>query len=496
MYDLLLCDSRTGRLAKLAIYASLIAFMVVFTTDSLKGSTLPRLKEDDPDRTIAALRSEIKAAEEQKKELLRQARELNSSLRVASMKLKEVTRAAAQANGDNNGDNQTAAACQLLSSVGQRAPSGKPPCSYDFISLWYGCHGRFPSGGIWNMTSNTWTPSECALPLRPVGQCLWDAPSAASVASGRASGGQRVKSLVIVGDSQASRITYMLSAMLAEQGIGCTRTEEEEGSPDYYGFGVNSTIRRKRDCGGCDPFVMRCTNKAGVAVDVEYAVMEFLIDFEVSQKSRIHWDNSCDFKDPLPCKWAWNSQMALFESRFKKRPGGYPDAIAIFQNVHDCARRNSIDFRRDLRYLFQLINDTAPASTSVYIWQAAALNKRHQPMQWHDVTSERCTAMMHRHLEAELKPYAADTAVRNAMRRFRAELGLPAHAAVSSASISKGGSAAEAANDGGAGPWWYPTYGIYEASSQVIDWNIDGVHYKEPWYQHVNKLMTGLFCEP
>lgn len=56
-----------------------------------------------------------------------------------------------------------------------------------------------------------------------------------------------------------------------------------------------------------------------IAVDVEYLRMEFILDFEVTEQMRIHWDKNCkedaSAMPPAsaPCRWAWTTQQFYFE---------------------------------------------------------------------------------------------------------------------------------------------------------------------------------------
>jgi hypothetical protein len=243
-----------------------------------------------------------------------------------------------------------------------------PTCSFDFAALYYGCHGRFPSSGAWD-GGDRWVPADCTLapppaqaPAGPLGSCLFRPDGPAHI--------------VMMGDSQAGRYARALLRALTDRGVArCRRTAFENN--DYYG---GNLVHKRRDCGGCDSWTESCTSLAtGRSVTIEYVVLEFLIDFELSEPERIHWDHNCDFRSALPCKWAWSTQQVVFERYFRSRPT-YPDAIAIFQNIHDCGRRDAADFRRDLRWLLSLIHDAVPASSRVFFWEAAALNSAKQPM--------------------------------------------------------------------------------------------------------------------
>lgn len=60
-----------------------------------------------------------------------------------------------------------------------------------------------------------------------------------------------------------------------------------------------------------------CSASLQVAVDVEFLRMEFILDFEVTEKSRLH--SNCKPGPPeltpsgAPCKWAWTTQQFYFE---------------------------------------------------------------------------------------------------------------------------------------------------------------------------------------
>ena len=324
--------------------------------------------------------------------------------------------------------------------LAQRFPS-PPACTYDFYDAYFACHGRFPSSGSWS--GETWQPEDCRLP--PVGGgCLFE----------RASGVRAPARILLLGDSMAMRTNMALQRAMSQLGVTCNTVASEGGA--YYGSAGLEVGRR--DCGGCDASTLSCSAANGVAVEFQYLVMEFLIDFELTQKSRIHWDEgSCSFSEDVPCRWAWNTQLSIFDAYLRGRPGGYPDEIHIIQSIHDCARRTAADFARDLRWLMQLIDESAPPSTRVYMWEAAALNPAHQPMNWARVTSDTCVQMMNAAVQRELAAYAAKP-------------------------------------PGAPGPVWRPTAGLFERSVAVIDSNYDGVHYHPFWYDNVARTMLAGYC--
>ena len=205
--------------------------------------------------------------------------------------------------------------------------------------------------------------------------------------------------------------------------------------------------------------------------------MEFLIDFEVTAPPRMSAEKTCDFSTVVPCAWPWSSQQLLFETYFRSLPT-YPDEVVILQNIHDCARRGPREFRRDLRWLLDLVNASVPAASAVHLWEEAALNPAHQPMEWHAVTSDTCVQMMNGAIAEELAPYAAPS-VWAAVAAVRGRLGGEQPAVVVPA---------------GGGPVWRPTYGLFAPSQKVIEWNYDGVHFREPWYVQLARTLLHLAC--
>lgn len=319
-------------------------------------------------------------------------------------------------------------------------------CSQAYVTSYFACHSKFPSEGSWR--DGQWAPSGCKLSgqqgARPLGSCLFD--------------GTR-KHIAILGDSHTMRYASAFERAMRSRGIAeCARIQSDSDSDDYYGTGL---VKTRRDCGGCDSFVYQCAPSGGGApLLFSNTVLEFLIDFELAEPPRIHWDSTCDFSNALPCRWAWSTQQVLFDRFLPSMPGGWPDEVHLFANIHDCARRGPKEYARDLSWLLTLMNDTVPSTTRAFVWEAAALNSAKQPMNWARITSDTCVQFMNR-------------AIHQALARFtRSEA---QHAVL-------GTGEGPPPSAGMPGPQWGPTFGIFEASSQVAaTMNYDGVHYDELW---------------
>jgi hypothetical protein len=271
----------------------------------------------------------------------------------------------------------------------------------------------------------------------------------------------RVRDITILGDSQGRRYALWMADVLRGAGGTCDVVANEG---EHYYQGVLPRVQSgQRDCGGCNAFTIRCVGPEGARINVEYVVMEFILDFELTQPTRIHWDHgSCSFSEAVPCRWAWSTQQLLFDQYFRSRPAGYPSEIHYFQNVHDCARRNPADFRRDVRWLLTLMNDTVPATSNIYLWEAAALNSDKQPMDWARVTSDNCAQMMNGGLQDEAAPFMT-------------------------APVAVGGARP--------GPRFHATFSLFNMSAMVAkQWNTDGVHYQDQWYANVARMLAASHC--
>lgn len=413
------------------------------------------------------------------------------------------------------------AACGRLTTTRSHSNS----CSFDFFSNHLLCFGELPSAGSWS--GDSWLPTDCSISSSST------VPQVCPMRLRLQTSRQDLhtpRDVVIIGDSQGIRYTKALNRSLAAAGVTCVPVSDE-GQPGFYGD--LQKVETRRDCGGCGAFALQCDgvmtaealgstirspadgsqpteplpqpatgNSVTVSFQLVYLFMEFVLDFDIAEPLRIHWNRagdagSCNMSEAVPCRWAWSTQQFLFDAFFRRRARGYPAEIHIFQNIHDCARRNAADFRRDLRWLLDVIDTSAPASSNVYYWEAGAINAARQPADWARVTSNDCVRMMNAAVAEEVAPYIA----------LSAAAGPPVAAASSAAAAAAGDSPSSSQPQATAqatttaarridGPAWHGTYGLHEASLQRLDLNKDGVHFQDLWYDQVARLMLASYCPP
>ena len=229
-----------------------------------------------------------------------------------------------------------AAACEVLASRYLEAPA----CSYAFYDDYYACYGGNPAAGAWEGTA--WKPSACTLPSWG-GGCLWERGD-----------GAHPRTILLLGGSQALRTMRGIERSMPFLGISCLQ-EAEEGA-----------------------YTLACTGANGVLVRLQYL-------------------GSCS-SEPEPCRSAWSTQLALFDAYRLAHPQSYPDEIHIMQGGSDCAGRTAADLTRDLRWLLQLIEGSAPARTRVHHWEATGSAS--------DALGA-CAQVLNGVLQRELAPYMA-----------------------------------------------------------------------------------------
>ena len=114
--------------------------------------------------------------------------------------------------------------------------------------------------------------------------------------------------------------------------------KEEGGAPtqpDVAYVSTNNNISRsdlrfqKRECVGCKSQLKKCSLSHNRSVLIEYVVMEFTLDTEVSA-----------YRTPClgQCLHSNTNQQFIFREYLK---GDYPDLILLFSNAHDRARKHS-----------------------------------------------------------------------------------------------------------------------------------------------------------
>ena len=110
-----------------------------------------------------------------------------------------------------------------------------------------------------------------------------------------------------------------------------------------------------RDCSGCKSQLKTCTLAAGRSVLIEYVVMEFLMDTEVTT-----YRKAC----PGQCLHSNTHQQFIFGEYLR---GNYPDLILLFSNVHDRVRKYRAVIKAEVNYLIQLLQTLVPSSTE-FVW--------------------------------------------------------------------------------------------------------------------------------
>lgn len=230
-------------------------------------------------------------------------------------------------------------------------------CSFMDASHYFACRAKYPRTGSFIPSSASWQAyGVCkAKPQDIPGACLFQQQQ---------NSGQPKDApyIVVLGDSQGMNYAVSMIKHLNRSGAECHRQQHEKTSGQRGGdvsyFGVPNAVARTQDCSACTSFRTRCVHpRNNTTVLVEYVRLEFILDFELTTKPLIHWDNSCNMSATRPCKWAWSTQQFLLEHYFGKVTP-IPTQMHIFQNVHDPARRTLADYRRDLTWFVDLLDAT------------------------------------------------------------------------------------------------------------------------------------------
>jgi hypothetical protein len=341
------------------------------------------------------------------------------------------------------------------------------------------CDWKFPHIASWDGGS-VLNPSECVL-VNTAGSCLANA---------------RPRRIVLLGDSMAMRIFNGVNEVLGLQGITCVHLASESelagskpGAP-YFGIpDIGSMDLQSRDCQGCGSRIHECRLDNGHSVIIEIVVSEFLMDWEMSEIQRYghnpeypactNVDENVAVEGPV-CRSRWNTQQVFFERYFNSFGTGYPDQIHIIGNIHDCSRRSSDDYKRDLTWVADMIDHAAPSSSKVYWWTSSMVRTDLQPIRWQKVTSPSCVRMMGDHIQSILAPYFARSRIAQA-GDDRSKL--------SKQILDK----AKTVIDHN-GPMWMPTYNLLDLSEAVIGLNTDGVHYTSEYCRQIANLILNGYC--
>ena len=333
------------------------------------------------------------------------------------------------------------AACNRLVTPQQTGASPTtntlPLCSLSFANDFYLCHEQLNSKGTW--AKEHYQPHGC--------------DSTFTSTAGKATGEEIAqlsslpRDLLLLGDSNGYHYMMYLEKLLQDR-YGATCKDVTPHGEFGFDFEVPNQVKghAPETVHGSRSIVCNVTEEPSSFFNITFLTMEFTLDFELQTREMTNRD-LCDFNQSVPCRYAWSSQQFLFQEYLVKvRP--WPREIHYFQNIHDCSRRTTVDFRRDLRWLYQLLNDSLPVlddfgAHDVYLWEALAVYTPKQNPRWVNITSNVCAGNMNAIAAEEARPY---------VEQSRLKVGFGMH----SASLEK-----------------------------APEWNGDGVHYYQPMYNAV-----------
>ena len=162
----------------------------------------------------------------------------------------------------------------------------------------------------------------------------------------------------------------------------CKTLKTEGGplrKPDISYFTKYSNVSKEdhrfqlRDCLGCESQLKTCNLSANRSVLIEYVVMEYLMDTEVTT-----YRKAC----PGQCLYSNNHQQFIFGEYLS---GNYPDRILLFSNVHDRIRKHGAVIKAEVNYLIELIRALVPAS-AVFVWLTSkGDDETKSPPEWQNV---------------------------------------------------------------------------------------------------------------
>ena len=327
----------------------------------------------------------------------------------------------------------------------------KPMCSEGFIRKYSAEHKYFPTGGTW--FKSAFQPDTCrfqfkTFPANNLRACL---------------GRRNVTKLTILGDSNGWR--YFLGAQrLLENIMKCHVIKQAHLStlPDavYFTKGTRlnaaDIVVHHRDCNGCFCRLISCTDGT-MTVQVEYIVMEFFLDTEVTTV-RNRWQKNCRTnKVTKMCGQSNTNQEFIFGEYLK---GNYPDVILLFSPSHDKARGGLIKVRSDIEYLKMIINMYVPARTKLVWFSKISECQRMKPNIWKNVTYGE-------------KIKTNEQLVR--LNRALFDVIQPEFTTADSKIV--------------------PFFDIHDMSLGVPHWSTDGMHRKPEWYDVVLSNWFQTFCQ-
>ena len=277
----------------------------------------------------------------------------------------------------------------------------REPCTMSSIQTYITENDFFPDKGTWIMRGSKpirWSPDLCSFKNPSdtinVKECFLR---------------KNVKRVLVLGDSNGLRYFNTLVGFLKS-----CRILKSEGDlsrkPDISYFTKYSNVSSEdlrfqlRDCSGCKSQLKTCTLSAGRSVLIEYVVMEFLMDTEVTTYRTCAYRKTC----PGQCHHSNTHQQFIFGEYLS---GNYPDLILLFSSVHDRIRKHRAVIKAEVNYLIELIRTLVPASTE-FVWFS---NKCDDPSKafapkWQNVTYDGQynhsyhTSLLNRDLFHSLKP--------------------------------------------------------------------------------------------
>ena len=324
--------------------------------------------------------------------------------------------------------------------------SVRKPCTMADIQTYISRNDFFPDKGTWIMNKRKpirWSPDLCTFQNTThnidVDQCFRK---------------KTVSRVLVLGDSNGLRYFSALNKFFKN----CKMVRQEGGrprEPDVTYFSTNSNVSKsdlrfqERDCSGCKSQLKTCTLSSGRSVLIEYVVMEFLMDTEVTT-----YRKAC----PGQCLHSNTHQQFIFGEYLT---GNYPDLILLFSNCHDRMRKHRAVIRAEVKYLIQLIRASVPDKSKVVWFSHNAEDESKKPEKWQNIIYDGIykntehIELLNRELFILLKP----------------ELSNP-----------------NSRIDG--------FFDLLSIASKVERlWSADGVHFGHPWYDMVMHYFLQAYCE-
>ena len=242
----------------------------------------------------------------------------------------------------------------------------RPRCSLSVLKQYIVKREFFPSGGSWVKDGEDifYSPTMCQfkhdISLEDINKCFLS---------------RNLKKILILGDSNGRHYFEAFVKLLSSRGsknfmYSCKKKKEETAGtwmPDVTYFLKDRDIKttdvryHRRDCRSCKSVLSKCVSQDGLSeVVVEYIVMEYLIDTEVSTL-RSH--EPCTFH-LTNCSQSNTYQEFIFGEYLK---GNYPDFTFVFGNSHDIRRKQHHQLKADMQYLLSIIQHSMPISSKI-LW--------------------------------------------------------------------------------------------------------------------------------